>query len=127
MDSRGFTLIELVVAIVVLSAGILGLAASTSYMVRAASSSGLRAEALQAVEGRISHIVMDPRYYHLDSLYVGEETDIPGLYGMTRTTAIVHTRTVSDGRITDYKKVTVTVEGPGLANPVTRTVIVGVP
>ena len=126
MDRRGFTLIELVVAIVVLSAGILGLAASTSYMVRAAATSGLRAEALQAVEGQISQIVMDPRYYQLESIYVGEETDIPGLYGMTRTTGIVHTRTVLDGRVTDYKKVTVSVEGPGLANPVSRTIIVGV-
>jgi len=127
MNRRGFTLIELVVAIVVLSAGILGLAASTSYMVRAAAVSGLRAEALQDVEGRISQIVMDSRYHQLESVYVGEEADIQGLDGMTRITEIVHTKTVLDGRVTDYKTVTVSVEGPGLTKPVSRTIIVGVP
>jgi prepilin-type N-terminal cleavage/methylation domain-containing protein len=127
MDRKGFTVIELIVSIVVLTTGILGLATSTSFMLRAAATSGLKAEVLQAVEGRISLIVMDPRYHTLDSIYSGDETDIPGLDGMTRTTAIVHSKVLLDGRYTDYKTVTVSVAGPGLAKPVSRTVIVGVP
>lgn len=127
MDRRGFTIIELVVAIVLLSVGILGLAGSTSYMVRVSATASLRSESLQAVEGRISHIVMDPRYHRLDSLYVGEEAHVPGLDGMTRITEIVHTKTLQDGHITDYKTVTVSVKGPGLATPISRTVIVGAP
>jgi prepilin-type N-terminal cleavage/methylation domain-containing protein len=127
MDRRGFTLIEMIVAIVILSVGILGLAASTSYMVSAASSAGLRAEALQAVEGQISQIVMDPRYHQLESIYAGEEADLPGLNGITRVTEISHSKTLLDGRYTDYKVVTVTVDGPGIFEPVSRTVIVGAP
>ncbi len=127
MNRRGFTVIEMVVAIIVLSAGILGLAASTSYIVRATATASLRAESFQAVEGRLSHIVMDPRYHHLESIYVGEETSIPGLDGMTLITEIVHTKTLNEGRYTDYKAVTVTLVGPGLAQPVSRTIIVGAP
>jgi len=127
MDRRAFTLIEMIVAIVILTTGILGLASSTSFMVRAATNASLRAEALQAVEGKISQIVMDPRYHQLESIYVGEESDLPGLDGMTRVTGIVHSLTLLNGRYTDYKTVTVTVDGPGLSEPVSRTVIMGAP
>ncbi len=127
MDRRGFTIIEMVVAIVILTTGILGLATSTSYMVRVAATAGLRAESLQAVEGRISLIAMDPRYHNLESVYEGEEADISGLDGMTRITVIVHSKETVDGHTTDYKTVTVTVEGPGLAEPISRTIILGAP
>lgn len=127
MDRKGFTIVETVIAIVVLSAGILGLATSTSYMVRVASNAGAKAEALQVVDGRISQMVMDPRYHHLASVYGGTETEIPGLEGMTMSTRIVHSKRTWNGRVTDYKTVTVTIEGPGLSKPISRTVILGAP
>ena len=46
---------------------------------------------------------------------------------MTLITEIVHTKALNDGRYTDYKAVTVTLVGPGLAKPVSRTIIVGAP
>jgi Tfp pilus assembly protein PilV len=127
MNRRGFSFVEMIIAIIVLNAGILGLAAATSYLVSAASTAGLRAEVLQTVEGRVSQIASDPRYHRLDSIYAGKETHIPGLDGMTRVTEVVHTKTLRDGRYTDYKTVTVSVVGPGLVKPVSRVIILGSP
>jgi hypothetical protein len=117
----------MLVAIVLLTSAVLGLGASATYMLGVSSSAGVRSEALQAVESRISQIVTDPRYRALDSLYVGEETDLPGLDDFTRVTKITHTQREKNGRFTDYKTVMVTVSGPGLPNGVSRTIIVGIP
>ena len=128
MDKHGFTLIEMMVAISILSTAILGMGASAGYMLQAASEAGAKAEALQAVEGRISQIVMDPRYAALDSLYGGTETDLPGLEGHVRVTAITHTRTQSQsGGYAYYKKVMFSLSGPGLSAALSRTRIVGSP
>ncbi len=118
----------MIIATLILTSAILGLGASAGYMIRSASVAGVKSEALQAVEGRISQIVMDPRYAALDSLYGGTETDLPGLEGHVRVTAITHTRTQSQsGGYVDYKKVMVSVSGPGLTEEVSRTIIVGAP
>ena len=131
MDKHGFTLIEMMVAISILSTAILGMGASAGYMLRAASDAGARAEALQAVEGRISQVVMDPRYEALDSLYAGTETGLPGLDGFHRVTTITHVYTAvgspPDFTYIDYKEVLVSVSGPGLEQPFSRTMIVGSP
>lgn len=127
MNTRGFTIIEMTVALVILTLGILGFGASAGHMIRVSSDAGVRGEALQAVEGRISQMVMDPRYNDLETLYQGTIADLPGLAGSTMKTAITHTRTFSAGRYTDYKTVTVSISGPGLTVPPSRTVIVGAP
>lgn len=128
MDKQGFTIIEMIVAILILTTAILGMGASAGFMMQAASSAGVKSEALQAVEGRISQIVMDPRYEVLDSLYGGTETDLPGLIGYDLVTKITQTRTQGQsGRYTDYKEVMVTVSGPGIVDGISRTMIVGAP
>ncbi len=129
MDKHGFTLIEMMVAISILSTAILGMGASAGYMLRAASEAGAKAEALQAVEGRISLIVMDPRYAVLDSLYGGTETALPGLAGYERVTSITHVYTAvgSPPTYIDYKEVLVAISGPGLAEAMSRTIIVASP
>ena len=131
MDKHGFTLIEMIVAVLILTTAILGVGGSAGYMLQAASGSGAKSEALQAVEGRISQIVMDPRYGVLDSLYGGTETDLPGLEGYDRVTTITHSYTAvgspPDYTYIDYKEVMVSVSGPGLNQQLFRTRIVGSP
>jgi type II secretory pathway pseudopilin PulG len=127
MKRHGFTIIEMIVAILILTSAILGIGASASYLLQAASDAGVKSEALQAVSGRISQIVTDPRYDQLESIYAGTETDLPGLVGYSRVTAITHTKTLTGGRYTDYKVVMVSVSGPGLGEDVSRTMIVGAP
>ena len=130
MDTRGFTIIELTVVVFILTTAILGIGATATFMVQAASTAGVKSEALQSVEGRISQIVMDPRYGDLESLYEKTETDLPGLEGFDRVTKITHVETETEdqpGRVTDYKIVMVSVSGPGLAEGMSRTIIVGSP
>ena len=128
MDKRGFTIIEMTVVVFILTTAILGIGASATYMIQAASIEGVKSEALQAVEGRMSLIVMDPRYGDLESLYAKTETDLPGLEGFDRVTQITHLEADGEGnRVTDYKVVMVSVSGPGLAESISRTRVVGSP
>ena len=127
MNSRGFTIIEMIVALVILTFGILGFGVSAGYMLGISADAGVRAEALQAVEGRMSQIVSDPRYGSLESLYEGTQTNLPGLEGCSMNTSIKQTKTTKNGRITDYKTVTIRIVGPGLSEAVSRTMIVGAP
>jgi type II secretory pathway pseudopilin PulG len=128
MDRSGFTIIEMTVAILILTTAILGMGASSAFMIQSSSGAAVKSEALQAVEGRISQIATDPRYQALDSLYAGTESDLPGLYGYDRVTEITHVlQGGTSGRYIDYKTVSVTVSGPGLTNGISRTSIVGAP
>ena len=110
MDKQGFTLIEMIIVVFILTTAILGIGASATYMIQAASSARLKAGALQAVEGRISQIVMDPRYEDLESLYATTENDLPGLEAFHRVTQITQLQTQGEGgHVTDYKTVMVSV------------------
>ena len=84
MDKNGFTIIEMTVVVFILTTAILGIGASSTFMLQAASAEGVKAEALQSVEGRISQILMDPRYKDLEFLYAKTEIDLPGLEGFDR-------------------------------------------
>ena len=128
MDKGGFTIIELTVVVFILTTAILGMGASATYMIQAASGSRVKSEALQAVEGRISQIVMDPRYDDLEYLCEKTENDLPGLEGFDRVTKITQVQSEGDGgHVTDYKVVMVSVSAPGLAEGMSRTMIVGSP
>ena len=128
MERNGFTMVELTVVVFILTTAILGIAASATHMIQAASGVRVESEALQAVDGRISQIVMDPRYEDLESLYGITENELPGLDDFERVTQITHVETEGSGNhITDYKVVMVSVSGPGLAEGISRTIIVGSP
>lgn len=127
-SERGFTLIEVCIAIVILTVAILGLAASTGRLLGPTTDAEFDFLALQAVEDRLSEMRLDPRYADLDSLYEGTEASLPGLPGLTRTTTVTQTRTqLSSGRWLDYKTIVVTVSGGQLARPVSRTLVMGAP
>ena len=126
MDNRGFTIIEMTVVVFILTTAILGIGASSGYMIQAATKAGVKSEALQSVEGRISLIAMDPRYEDLEYLYEATETNLPGLEDFDRVTQITHVEIDTDGqpgRVTDYKGVMVSVSGPGLPEGISRTLI----
>ena len=118
------------IIVFILTTAILGIGASAGYMIQAATTAGVKAEALQSVEGRISQIVMDPRYEDLASLYERTETGLPGLEDFYRVTQITHVEIENQGeggRVTDYKVVMVSVSGPRFEEGVSRTMIVGSP
>ena len=128
MDRKGFTLVELMTALIVLTTAILGIAASAGRLIQSAGDTEVRALAVQAAGARLQQVVLDPRYPILDSIYAGSESSLPGLTGFTRTTLITHiTQNVGGAVDMDYKKVTISVHGPSLADTIVRESVVGAP
>ena len=127
-DKRGFSLVEMMIAIVILTVAILGIAASAGRLSGAAGEAEIKALAVQAVEDRINFVRLDPIYDSLTARYAVTESVVVGLTGVTRETAVTRYQiTQPSGKILDYTTVTVTVSGNGLNNPVVREVIVGAP
>jgi len=126
--TRGFTLLEVLVALIILTVAILGVASSAGRLSTVSAHTQVRTLALQSVEDRLSLIRLDPRYVELDSIYAGQEDELPGLDGFKRTTEIARTEdTQEGGTVIDYQHISVTVEGPGLPKPITRTITLGAP
>lgn len=124
----GFTLVEVMVALVILAVAVLGMAASAGVLGRYSAEAQVRALATQAVQDRISLVKVDPRYAELETLYAGVENDLVGLDGYTRETTVtrVEQKTSSGGTL-DYKVITVVVSGEHLSAPLSRRFTVGAP
>jgi type II secretory pathway pseudopilin PulG len=116
------------VALVLLAGVVLGAAASSAQLARNTAEAEIRARALQAAEARLSIIRMDSRYAELPTLYATTEDDLEGLPGFTRVTEVVRTLQPGSGnRALDFTRVRVTVSGPSLSSPVSRSLVVGAP
>lgn len=122
-SDRGFTLIEILVALGLLTTVVLGLAAVSLGYISSVTITDRRETALQLADSRIDQVQMDPDYGGLDTLYAGTESSFPTLPGVTRTTVISHITSASN----DFKRITVTVSGPGITPPLSRTVSVAAP
>lgn len=124
-DRSGFTLVEILVAMVILGFVIVSTQAMiTSRFVSDVSMQDHRAAAVQLAMDRLQLIQQDPNYATFESRYGGTESNLPAYPGYVRTTQIVRTNSSSTG---DFKRVTVRVSGPGLKQPVARTITVGAP
>ncbi len=120
---KGFSLVEIVVALTILMVVMLALITLTGRTMHTAVLADREQAALQLVTDRTDQVLTEPRYTKLDSLFAGTENSIPSLPGLTRTTTIT-TVTSSNN---NYKKITVTVAGTGLTAPISRTVTVAAP
>lgn len=127
-EQNGFTLIEIMISVVILSVAILGLGASTSQMMTPVGEAEIEFLAMQAAEDRLAEISLDPRYGILDSLYAGADTAVLGLPGHTRTTGLTRTQAAgTGGKVVDYWTVTVAVTGGRLTNSISRKLVIGAP
>jgi Tfp pilus assembly protein PilV len=123
----GFTVVEVLLALVLLSFMIMGFQAATGEIIHYAARSDRQAVAIQMAEDRLDLIRMDDDYDLLAARYGGTETAVPGYVGLQRTTRVVRTRSTQNTGLLDYTTVTVTVRGDGLRDPVARTLILGAP
>lgn len=123
-STAGFTLIEVMVAMTILTLVTFGLMRLTTGMLRSVADDRVRTLAAAAAETRIAAARQWPTYSTLDSALAGTEANTPSA-GWTRVTSIVRTGgiTLAD----DYKKVTVTVTGPGLPAAIKRSVTIAAP
>jgi prepilin-type N-terminal cleavage/methylation domain-containing protein len=123
----GFSLVEVVVALVILAVAIMGAQTMTATMIRTVSTSNAGNAAAQLVEDRIDLIRTDPAYDSLFQKYAGTEASLPGWSTLQRVTQLTRTYDTTATGITDFYTVTVSVSGQGLLNPVRRTIVVGSP
>ena len=118
----GFTLLEVLVAMVILGFVILGAQASiTAMMVRDVGWQDQRARATQMAMDRIHLIQTDPVYTSLVTTYQETGTQVGGFIRATRFTSTAF----ADG--TQYLTVTVTFTGGQLRAPVSRTTVIASP
>jgi prepilin-type N-terminal cleavage/methylation domain-containing protein len=123
---RGMTLIEIIMALTILSVVLLGMGQFAFNFSRTERQAEARTIAVTLASQRLAEVRASPNYSGIDSTYGVSEATIPGFTGYSRTTTIVHTggpRPLTN----DYKTVTVVVSAPTLATPVKKTVVVASP
>lgn len=121
---NGFTLIEVLIAVVILGIAGLSLMRVTSRMIRSVTDDRTRTLASASADARIARIRAWPTYSTLEATFAATESNTP-VTGLTRVTTI--TRTGGVGQPNDYKRVTVTVSGTQLTSNVSRTVTIAPP
>lgn len=125
---EGFSLVESVVAMLILTLGLTGIQVVTSRYLNIVTTSDRRAEALQLVRDRLDQVRSDPAYDKITSRYNNVvEKNLGGLDGLERRTIARRVQQdVSDGGgVIDFTRVTVTVTGSGISGEVKRSITVG--
>lgn len=123
-EESGYTLIEVVIALLILSVVMLGLAGTTGALLVQAAEDDHKATAVELVHDRTEAVLTDPDYDNLQANYGGAETNLPGNPDFKRITTVTPMTVEGYGAI-DAKKVSVKVTGKGLRKPVKRTVVRG--
>jgi len=125
----GFTLIEVMIAMVILVIIATSVARFSATFSRAMTNSSVRVVAAGVASDRLELLRADPRYPSLSSLYgsgaSADTTGFPGYPQMRRTTMIVRDQTGTPPR--DRTTVTVRVMDPGLKDTVALTVVIASP
>ena len=118
------TLIEVIVALMILSFATLSIGRYFGSFTATASTSAFRATAAYLASDRIAEIRSTTSYANIDS-YAATESGSPLPFGYSRTTQVQH---VGGGTtdLVDYKVVTVSVTGPRMTGPLVRTTVIAV-
>jgi prepilin-type N-terminal cleavage/methylation domain-containing protein len=125
MNRRGFTLIEVMLAVVLLTIVLAGIARYTGQYLHAVSTSTARIAAAEIARERIGLIDMDPSYTTLSAVWSGTQTGFPGYPNMTRVTTVQRITGTAPTR--DYTVVTVQVTEPTIGAPIDVTTVVAQP
>lgn len=126
-ERGGFTLVEVLLAVVLLSFMVMGFQAATGKIIQYAAQSDRQAVAVQLVEDRLDLIRLDPTYEGLETRHETADEALEGFPELTRSTEIVRTFRKESTGVLDYTTITVTVAGPSLRAPVSRTIVIGAP
>jgi prepilin-type N-terminal cleavage/methylation domain-containing protein len=119
----GMTLIEVVVALMLLGGVLLSLGAFTGRMTRTGALARITETGVQLVADRMDSVRAAPRYVALESLYVKTENTVSGYPQYKRQTKIIHIGGQPADTI-DYRVVTVQVTHPQLSSPIRKTLFI---
>jgi prepilin-type N-terminal cleavage/methylation domain-containing protein len=119
---RGMTLIEIMVAMAILTGAMLGMGSFVVNFVREVSTTNVRTTAGQLVADRLEQVKTAPRYVDIDN-YATTETTIAGFPRYSRQTLV---KQVGGGvkDLWDYKIVTVIVNAPALSKPMRKSTVI---
>ena len=117
------TLIEVMIALVMLSTVMLGMASFMAHYGHAVGTSSAKATARELVAERIEYVKGATQYPSIEATYGGFEASIPGHPGFTRRTLVMRVGGRPNDRF-DHKVITVIVNGPGLDKPVKKTSVI---
>lgn len=125
----GFTLIEVAIAVTILSIALLIIPYAGIRFTRAVATNRIRNEANALADAWIARCRAEPNYAALDSTGTGKcRGTLSGLgtYNFTRTTTVTGDATLSGvaDSLNDYKRITVVVTASGLTPSVSRTITV---
>lgn len=128
----GFTLVELAIAITIMSAALLAVPLAGAKFSKTVSTNRIRNEANAVADAWIARCRAEPNYAALDSNVTGKcrgTTTGVGTYSFTRTTTVTTDASLSGiaDSLNDYKRVTVVVDGGGLTSQVRRTITIAKP
>jgi prepilin-type N-terminal cleavage/methylation domain-containing protein len=128
MQKRGFSLVEIMVALTILMIIILGLANTTISFLHETTIDTVRVRAQSFADMRIAEVRGYPTYTTLVATFNSTDTPEPGF---TRQTQVVHDKSATSTcnnpagcPKNDVTRVTVTVTNAGLAVPVSRTLVI---
>ena len=116
---RGMTLIEVLMALVILTGALLGMGRFITGFSHATSDGTLTSTAADLVLDRLEYVKATKPYPNIPS-YAVTEASIPGYPNFTRVTRVIRT---NNARF-DYTAVTVTVSHPSLSTPVKKSTII---
>jgi len=125
MERRGFTLIEVMLAVVILATMLVSVARYTGQFLHTVSTSTVRTVAAEVARERISLVDMDPSYTTLAAVWTGTQTGFPGYPQMSRVTTV--SRVTGNAPPRDYTVVTVRVTEPTMGTGVDVTTVVAQP
>ena len=125
MARRGFSLIELMLALVILTIVLVSLAKHTGIFLHTVSTSTARTTAAEVARERIGLVDMDPSYTTLAATWTGTQTGFPGFPQMRRITTV--NRVTGTAPTRDYTIVTVRVSEPTMGLPIDVTTVVARP
>lgn len=120
---NGFTMVEVVVASVILGAALLAMAGFTIRYQQIDSAARFVGKAQQAANERLERVRAAQPYLSLDTMAT-TESSIPGFPGYLRVTQVVRIGGSAADTV-DYRVITVRVTTPGAAQTVSKTTTVG--
>jgi prepilin-type N-terminal cleavage/methylation domain-containing protein len=122
-STRGFTLIEVMIALVILSGIVLSIGHGTARYLSSITRNRIRIQAAAVADAQIATVRVAPDYATLVATFAGTVNGTP-FVGYSRLTELART---GAGTNADRTRVKVTVTGAHLATPVIRYTTIAAP